>query len=56
MSFNFKDKIQKKPTILDAPEIQSRIRGLKKKDQPSENSELGLFMEFLSWKKSSGTK
>jgi len=46
----------KKPSILDTPGIQSKISGLKKKDQPSENSELELFREFPSWKKSGGTK
>ena len=41
---------------LNDGEIQSRISGLKKKDQHSEDSELDLCREFLSWKKKIGTK
>jgi hypothetical protein len=36
---------------LNDGEIQSRISGLKKKDQPSDNGELEQFRQFLEWRK-----
>ncbi len=36
---------------LNDSEVQNRISGLNKENQPSEGSELELFREFINWKK-----
>jgi hypothetical protein len=36
---------------LNDSEVQNRISGLNKENQPSEDSELELFREFINWKK-----
>jgi hypothetical protein len=41
---------------LNDGELQSRISGLKKKDQPAEMDELELFRQFLAFKKLKGSE
>jgi hypothetical protein len=41
---------------LNDGEVQNRINGLNKQDQPLEDNELELFREFINWKKKLGSR